>query len=101
MSILRASRLILYTFLILLGRLILTSCSFMLSFAECETNDECSQRRGEGWTCSLDSICVSGPTTEPEDEFTCTEDSVCIDQHSEGWTCSTLGECQAPSSLLG
>ncbi|MFU8804857.1 MAG: ABC transporter substrate-binding protein [Bradymonadaceae bacterium] len=83
---------------IMAASLALTSCSVVLNFDECQSTDQCRTRLGAGWTCSDDRICIQSGGETP---LSCEDDAACVAELGPGSTCNSLGECQAPSSLLG
>ncbi|MCR9159931.1 MAG: ABC transporter substrate-binding protein [Nannocystaceae bacterium] len=69
----------------------LGSCSLVLEFDECRSNDDCSNSSGDTLVCNLETAtCESRP--EP-DEVVCESIDTCTELYGEDSTCGTSGRC--------
>lgn len=69
----------------------LGSCSLVLEFDECRTNDDCTNNGGETLVCNLETAtCEARP--EPED-VVCEDLETCTDLYGEDSVCGTSGRC--------
>ncbi len=69
----------------------LGSCSLVLEFDECRTNDDCSNSNGETLVCNLETAtCEARP--EPED-VVCEDIATCTDLYGQDSVCGTSGRC--------
>jgi ABC-type branched-subunit amino acid transport system substrate-binding protein len=69
----------------------LGSCSLVLEFDECRTNEDCTNNDGQTLVCNLETAsCETRP--EPED-VVCEDIDTCTDLYGEDSTCGTSGRC--------
>lgn len=70
---------------------LLGSCSLVLEFDECRTNDDCLNVNGDALVCNPDSlVCEARP--EPAD-VVCEDFNACTELYGEDATCGAQGRC--------